>query len=683
MKRRATPVSEQSQGARTAFLLGAGASREADVPIMKEFVDQFESRLRSMGSRGKHLLTCLQHVKRSARSVGRDPTFDLETCYDVLFAVNRGDWGPSELKRSRATELLEFRLMQFIQSKCLGIGAPRIAYLRPLMAFVSQSSGLDIASLNYDVCVETLCTAVGADCTTGFRGPGGKWSPGSLLNARPSPAVRLMKLHGSAQWFIGDDGHPYEMRATSPHELGLSRGRARTMVLENTLVYPGVGKQPTWGPFPELFACFQRVLAQSSVCVAVGYRFADQHVREVVAQGLRQSADLVLVVLDPNPTDGARRILNASEYRIDPQRVIPVAAGFGFALDRNRLLQFCSGLQDGGRLGPLERRIVPTWRNRQSFIGGAGRLPCRSPGGGSLGYWSLGPSADANSILASTRGVVGSVEEIHLGTGHRTVAVSGVSRVRGVCQIGEDIFLLENAYRDAPTEAKWLESVEGAGRIWRMRTGAGDLCPVTVAGVAAGGAWDDIRARLRQGGVAPWLGLTGVIRWGQALAPSGNGRTVFVSESSAIAEVDLSTGRLRRFQAPADVVNILDFVSLADRLVVLESGIWDPVLGSGRLWNFDLATRRFTMAHGMLPSLAAGVSTGKSGRSVLVSFCRPAPYGEVQEFGLHSYRLLRRWHGLARPRSLICKRGAASHVLVAVEDGLVVLEESGKWRYLT
>lgn len=73
-----------------------------------------------------------------------------------------------------------------------------VTYLSPLAALAqSQKDGLDIATLNYDLTLETMCDQAGVTVETGMD----KWIPGHpIVFGEEGKQIRLFKLHGSIDW---------------------------------------------------------------------------------------------------------------------------------------------------------------------------------------------------------------------------------------------------------------------------------------------------------------------------------------------------------------------------------------------------------------------------------------------------------------------------------------------------
>jgi hypothetical protein len=177
----------------------------------------------------------------------------------------------------------------------------RVRYLKPLVdlyraqAYEGPHAGnhsdgdLDIATLNYDLTVETLGELYGVRVDAGMDA----WSKRGAVEF--GGGVRLFKLHGSINWqktpgvrVSSDEFVPVE---------GVER--VLSGVPERPAVIFGAGnKLKAGGPYLELLRLFEESLAESDRLVVVGYSFRDEHVNAVLTTWINADASRKLVVLD-------------------------------------------------------------------------------------------------------------------------------------------------------------------------------------------------------------------------------------------------------------------------------------------------------------------------------------------------------------------------------------------------
>jgi hypothetical protein len=167
-----------------------------------------------------------------------------------------------------------------------------IAYLARLADFAREDVGVDIFSLNYDLCIETaLKEIIQRDFVNGFNEEG--WHPELFQSNQP---IRLFKMHGSLDWFedpnafgVGSFKFPRNTNAESfPDNL------------RPLLIFGTAHKLSSREPFLSLAYHFSQSALKTPVLVVIGYSFGDQYLNEIIYQGFRTNGKLKIVIVSPN-----------------------------------------------------------------------------------------------------------------------------------------------------------------------------------------------------------------------------------------------------------------------------------------------------------------------------------------------------------------------------------------------
>lgn len=157
------------------FLLGAGASAEAGVPMMAYLGEQFTTNY----PRDWELLHQLQAFTRELKSLEPKQWTrnrkNVEALMRHLSVVVTKDEDPL---RRRAAAILRLQTQSYILSKTSKHSAD-LSYLDGLRHFMSNNGGLDIFTLNYDRVIEDWSLARSIAVTDGF-GKAGEWEPERL-----------------------------------------------------------------------------------------------------------------------------------------------------------------------------------------------------------------------------------------------------------------------------------------------------------------------------------------------------------------------------------------------------------------------------------------------------------------------------------------------------------------------
>ena len=116
----------------------------------------------------------------------------------------------------------------------------------------------------------------------GFNEGGGtelaKWR-----GIRASNNVHLLKLHGSTDWYLADDGSVYKLRHAMPlyGALVLMERGKNNPTLKSALVLPSQEKMTTQPPYPSLATEFRNSAEQADVAIFLGTSLRDQDMRDV------------------------------------------------------------------------------------------------------------------------------------------------------------------------------------------------------------------------------------------------------------------------------------------------------------------------------------------------------------------------------------------------------------------
>jgi hypothetical protein len=154
---------------------------------------------------------------------------------------------------------------------------------------------LTIASTNYDRAVEIAAARLKVALDDGFDDFAGmetaKWR-----GFGAQAGVRLLKLHGSTDWYHGAAYETFKLRHPMPlyGPLELISKRAADLPLHSALVLPSREKTVTMPPFPALNGEFQVRAAEADVTVFVGSSLRDPHIRDVCVNSARQKPTFVV-----------------------------------------------------------------------------------------------------------------------------------------------------------------------------------------------------------------------------------------------------------------------------------------------------------------------------------------------------------------------------------------------------
>jgi hypothetical protein len=304
-----------------AWLLGAGVSNEAGIPLMQPLTERVQTMLTgdqesdfrtirgdldptahvehvlshvgdliSLAARAKHHTVV---VGRATRDIAflRALHARIQECIrdTIRFGYKSADGGRPEEVGTRVNPIVSID--------------PHTRFVRAL--FGKRRAGLErrppvpFFTLNYDTLVEDALALSRVRATDGFSGGAmAFWDPDEAHAGLDDPfsegggyQARVFKLHGSIDWFMSSEDAVVRLREGAGYPPD-APGRL--------LIYPQATKYEATqrDPFARLFAAFRAALAsdRQALLAVCGYSFGDEHVNEEIERALRRRGNQLTLV---------------------------------------------------------------------------------------------------------------------------------------------------------------------------------------------------------------------------------------------------------------------------------------------------------------------------------------------------------------------------------------------------
>lgn len=168
------------------------------------------------------------------------------------------------------------------------------AYLRPIAEAARKAGGLTVATLNYDTTVEKVAASSSVQAYTGIA----SWAEKRCWDW-PADGLRLMKLHGSIDWCWVRDGAG---TGRLPVDSIVQTDDAVKERRPPAVVFGNRSKLTAKGPFLSLLAEFERILDGTDNLITIGYSFRDEHVNEVIRRWSSGDLSRRITIVDPGLT---------------------------------------------------------------------------------------------------------------------------------------------------------------------------------------------------------------------------------------------------------------------------------------------------------------------------------------------------------------------------------------------
>jgi hypothetical protein len=300
------------------FLLGAGASSDAEIPTSSSMIERLEKELTPKPDESENFLPLYYYFKSAIYyAAGLGGAFEKKANYNIERLVNT----LSEVEKRDQHELYPFigswnaKLAELAGTDFRRVKTLRTHILKLLIkwvsirdigkasyygAFESFAKNLEfpihIFSLNYDPCLERTCKV-----ERGFDNLG-KWN--FLGFERDDVNIFLYKLHGSIDWERNSDGELLSVYDPSTVE-------------NQELIFGTSYKFQYRDPYLWLINQFRVQCIDARLIVVVGYSFSDEHVNTILSEGLRKSGSKLLSVGPSHDVSSEERRI-AHHLKLDP-----------------------------------------------------------------------------------------------------------------------------------------------------------------------------------------------------------------------------------------------------------------------------------------------------------------------------------------------------------------------------
>lgn len=328
------------------FLLGAGASADANIPVSSTMVQDIENRLNSPDwEKYKDLYFLIKSgINYSAGLTGKSLVFNVETLLFVLEELVQkekhllypfiGSWNV------RFNEVIrdDFKLIENFQKeikKQLREWVTKDDYREAdYFKYIKQLKDdltfpVRIFTLNYDKCIEENSQNSGFEFQfeRGFDNDSRKWNHKRFTEQikDDEPDVYLYKLHGSIDWKRNKETSVVEYVNREPSEPDLIFGT------QNKLSFSD--------PYLFLFSEFRHYTLKAKLIVCIGYSFSDDHINGLIEQALKQDKNAILLsVMWPSgkETELKKMISDKTKLKEDRLRIEISTAKDFFKTKMNR-----------------------------------------------------------------------------------------------------------------------------------------------------------------------------------------------------------------------------------------------------------------------------------------------------------------------------------------------------------
>lgn len=277
-----------SEKRRVGFFLGAGCplgiydkAGQASMKLIPDILGLTQTVAASLGDERKK--ECWKLLTEACSSSGiKEPNVEnVLTQIRTICAIRGGG-----IVHGMSTEELSLLDAEICGQIANRVGANLPEYICSYNRFaawirhIERAEPVELFTSNYDLLLEEALEAYQVPYFDGFVGSREPFFDLLSLevDAIPSRWVRLWKVHGSINWIKRTDGSVYRKQPATPEE--------RLLIYPSHLKYAQSRRMPYLGLLDRFRAFFQ---VNHSVLVVCGYSFADDHLNEILFDGLRSN----------------------------------------------------------------------------------------------------------------------------------------------------------------------------------------------------------------------------------------------------------------------------------------------------------------------------------------------------------------------------------------------------------
>jgi len=292
------------------FLLGAGASKDAGLPLANELFNQLIYEIENgykcntsiklqWAEYIKKFYELLNHNFEKTIAVIKYLSLSQTERASIFVAVNfLSNFEKQEINGQSLDEFFKecwsFISRQFLQERLEVINKKQILYLENLMCLTAtRSIPIPIFTLNYDDSIEKAAEEFGVKINLGFDNDLYKHAFEDLKES----GIRLYKLHGSIHWKtkLLETGNYYEQ---------ISKGRVGMeipcTIFDEPSIIMGDEKLEAKGYSLDMLFDFKAEINKTKNLCIIGYSFQDDHINKFLTEWYSKVGDQNVVIVDPN-----------------------------------------------------------------------------------------------------------------------------------------------------------------------------------------------------------------------------------------------------------------------------------------------------------------------------------------------------------------------------------------------
>ena len=265
------------------LFVGAGASVELGVPAMRAMAHELHLQF------GNQRLPS-EILDRFSGLLARSD-YDIERLIEMVDGIGRGAEQQLELgfkvdeELRRTVGVMRQEAEWYIQHVCERLRERDAQVLWGPALRKMAGHEVCLATTNYDRSIEIASQFSGVEVEDGFESFDGREFAG-WRGVSDRYNIQLLKIHGSTDWYHGDDGRVYKLRHPMPlyGKLAVVGEGKEWPRMTSALVLPTREKRVNQQPYPDLITAFRNAARHAEIAIFLGTSLRDPDILDMCRQ---------------------------------------------------------------------------------------------------------------------------------------------------------------------------------------------------------------------------------------------------------------------------------------------------------------------------------------------------------------------------------------------------------------
>ena len=305
------------------YVLGAGFSKNAGLPVLKDFLNEMRSSVNWLKQEGRPELTATRDVllfRKSAASAALRVNMNVENIEDLFsLAAASGEESEANNVSNAIAATIEYCRQQAKRPQPLNVTVASntsvpsswkkteegdetkqrykvdlydlyAGFLSGDLCQDSQYMKNTIITFNYDTLLEDSLLNIGIPVDYGFGKVNVAYDESWTKVQRTKKKLTVLKIHGSVNWFI-NDRELGDLTVYRSYNDGYSKDGDPYY---RVIIVPPTWRKDFWGPLIDVWRKATTALRTATRIIFLGFSFpdTDSHIKYLLAAGLQENISL-------------------------------------------------------------------------------------------------------------------------------------------------------------------------------------------------------------------------------------------------------------------------------------------------------------------------------------------------------------------------------------------------------